>query len=185
VNDVVLIHSTGQGAAGWGRVARALTERGLTAHAVELPNDPELVAADYADVVGQQVGTIPAPIALAHSGSGPLLPAAARALGARHQVWLAAWVPHREASFLEEVEAHAEEAFNPDWVGKDPLEDDAVAAHFVYHDCDQRTLEWALSTRRRFVPVGAYRERVALASEIPSAYIVAIEDRTIPPSGSG
>jgi hypothetical protein len=138
-----------------------------------------------ADVVGQQVGTIPAPIALAHSGSGPLLPAAARALGARHQVWLAAWVPHREASFLEEVEAHAEEAFNPDWVGKDPLEDDAVAAHFVYHDCDQRTLEWALSTRRRFVPVGAYRERVALASEIPSAYIVAIEDRTIPPSGSG
>lgn len=90
---------------------------------------PRAVAADYADVVGQQVATIPAPIALAHSGSGPLLPAAARALGARHQVWLAAWVPHREASFLEEVEAHAEEAFNPDWVGKDPLEDDAVAAH--------------------------------------------------------
>jgi hypothetical protein len=90
VRDVVLIHSTGQGAAGWERVVRALGERGQTAHAVELPSDPELLAADYAERIRRQVGAIAAPVVLAHSGAGPLLPAAARALTARHQVWLAA-----------------------------------------------------------------------------------------------
>jgi pimeloyl-ACP methyl ester carboxylesterase len=75
--DVVLIHSTGQGAAGWERVVPALGGRGLTAHAVELPSDPELLAADYAELIRRQVGAVAGPIVLAHSGAGPLLPATA------------------------------------------------------------------------------------------------------------
>jgi hypothetical protein len=67
VSDVVLIHSTGQGAAGWERVVHALTERGQTAHAVELPSDPDLLAADYAELIRRHVGAIAAPIVLAHS----------------------------------------------------------------------------------------------------------------------
>ena len=181
MSDIVLIHSTGQGAAGWERVEHALVERGLTAHAVELPNDANLLTSGFADLMRQSVGAIPAPVVLAHSGSGPLLPAAARALGARHQVWLAAWVPDPEMTFLEEVEASPETGFNPDWLDKDPLENDAIAAHFLYHDCDWATLEWALSTRRRFVPLAAWAERIALAPEIPSTYIVARDDRTIWP----
>lgn len=181
MTDIVLIHSTGQGAAGWERVVGALAERGLTAHAVELPNDAELLSSDYAALIRRDVGDIPAPVLLAHSGSGPLLPAAARALGARHQVWLAALVPDLELTFLEEVEEHAETTFNPDWLDKNPLENDAVAAHFLYHDCDWKTLEWGLSTRRPFVPLGVWAEHVALAPEIPSTYIVARDDRTIRP----
>lgn len=92
VTDFVLIHSTGQGAAGWERRVRALAEPRHTAHAVELPNDPGLLAADYAELIRRRVDGVTAPIALAHSGSRPLLPASARALEARHQVWLAAWV---------------------------------------------------------------------------------------------
>jgi pimeloyl-ACP methyl ester carboxylesterase len=181
MSDVVLIHSTGQGAAGWERVVHALTERGQTAHAVELPSDGDLLAADYAELIRRQVGAIDEPIVLAHSGAGPLLPAAARALRARHQVWLAAWVPDPEASFVEDVDRHARAAFNPDWIGKDPTEDDAVAAAFLYHDCDDATLEWALSTRRRFLPRAVYGERLSLAAEIPSTYVVAAHDRTIRP----
>jgi pimeloyl-ACP methyl ester carboxylesterase len=177
----VLIHSTGQGAAGWERVIRELAEHGHAAHAVELPDDPELTAAEYADLMSRQVGDITAPIVLAHSGSGPLLPAAARRLSARHQVWLAAWVPDEHATFAEEVGGHAEAAFNPAWVGKDPVEDDDVAATFVYHDCDLATLAWALSTRRAFVPRAVYHERIELARAIPSTYLVATEDRTIRP----
>jgi hypothetical protein len=113
MSDIVLIHSTGQGAAGWQRLVEALAHRGWTAHAVELPNAPDLLAADYARLMRRQVGRLAAPIVLAHSGSGPLLPAAARALDARRQVWLAAWVPDVEASFAEELDAHAPDAFNP------------------------------------------------------------------------
>jgi hypothetical protein len=45
---------------------------------------------------------------------------------------------------VEEFEAHAEVALNADWISKDPVEDDTVVATFVYHDCDEATLEWAL-----------------------------------------
>jgi len=133
-------------------LVRALAERGASARAVELPNDPELGSRDFAELIRQEVGAVASPILLAHSGSGPLLPAAASVLGARHQIWLAAWVPDPEASFVEDVDAHIEAAFNPDWIGKDPIEDDAVAREFLYHDCDEETLEWALSTRRLFRP---------------------------------
>ena len=77
-------------------------------------------------------------------------------------------------------ERHAQAAFNPDWIGKDPT-DDAVAAAFLYHDCDEATLEWALSTRRLFVPRGVYGERLSLSPQVPSTYIVAADDRTIRP----
>jgi hypothetical protein len=162
-------------------LADALAERGSTAHAVELANDPALHAADFADLVRRQVPSVDAPIVLAHSGSGPLLPAAARAVRASRQVWLAAWVPDPDVPFVDDVKANIGEAFDPGWIGVDPIEDDAVAETFLYHDCDAETLRWALSTRRAFVPRGAYEERVPLAAEIPSTYIVATEDRTIQP----
>jgi pimeloyl-ACP methyl ester carboxylesterase len=181
VSDVVLIHSTGQGAAGWRRVVHALAERGQAAHAVELPSDPGLLAADYAELIRRHVGALAAPIVLAHSGAGPLLPATARALEACHQVWLAAWVPDPEASFVQDTDLHRQAAFDPDWIGKDPTEDDAVAAAFLYHDCDDEMLEWALSTRRLFLPRGVYGERLPLAPGIPSTYVVAAHDRTIRP----
>ena len=127
---------------------RALGERGRTAHAVELTSDPGLLAADHAERIRRQVGAVAAPVVLAHSGSGPLLPAAARALRASHQIWLAAWVPDPEASFVEDTNRHLRAAFHPGWIGKDPTEDDAAAAAFLYHDADEATLEWALSTRR-------------------------------------
>ena len=181
MRDVVLIHSTGQGAAGWDLVVRELAERGLTSHAVELPDDDSLVADGFARLVRNQVGPLVSPVVLAHSGSGPLLPATARLLDASHQVWLAAWVPAAHASFAEDVRAHLDEAFGPGWVGQDPITDDAAAEHFLYHDCDEAGLRWALSTRRPFYPAAAYDERLAPAPEIPSTYIVATQDRAIRP----
>jgi hypothetical protein len=72
--------------------------------------------------IRRQLDAVAAPVILAQSGAGPLLPASARTLKASHQVWLAAWVPDPQASFVEEFEAHAEVAFNPDWIRKDPVE---------------------------------------------------------------
>ena len=78
------------------------------------------IAADYAALIRRQAGAVAAPVVLAHSGAGQLLPAAARALQARHQVWLAAWVPDPQASFVEDTNLDRQIAFDPDWIGQDP-----------------------------------------------------------------
>ena len=180
--DFVLIHSTGQSAAGWDRLIGELDARGARGHAVDLPNDrPELRAQDYANLLADRFSGLDRPVVLAHSGSGPLLPAAAATLGAQRQVWLAAWVPHSPVTVMDDMRMHKEEAFNLDWIGQDPTVDDAVAIHFVYHDCDSETQAWALTTRRPFFPEAVYDEAIALEPSIPSTYIVALEDRTIRP----
>jgi hypothetical protein len=182
VSDFVLIHSTGQSPAGWQRLVSALEARGRSAVAVDLPTDePDLEADDYAEIMRRQVGDGGRPTVVAHSGSGVLLPAAARLLDARRQVWPAAWVPDPGAGFSEEVARHADEAFDPGWIGKDPTADAAVAEHFLYHDCDPASLAWALTTRRLFLPLAVFEARIPRADEIPSAYIVATYDRTIRP----
>ena len=182
MDDFVLIHSTGQSAAGWDRLADALEARGSRAHAIDLPNDqPNLRARDYAEIVVNAFPNLRRPIVVAHSGSGPLLPSIADALHARRQVWLAAWVPDPDASFREDVQANLVDAFNAGWVGKDPVGDADVAIEFLYHDCGKDTIAWALATRRDFYPSAAYDERVALNRRRPSSYILATEDRTILP----
>lgn len=182
MTDFVLLHSTGQSAAGWDRLVDELERRGAAGHAIDLPNDqPRLRADDYAHLVARRFGGLPRPVVVAHSGSGPLLPAVAAALDASRQVWLAAWVPDPAASFNADVRARADEAFNPDWIGKDPIADSDVAAHFLYHDCDDETLAWALTTRRGFYPSAVYDETLTLHEAAPSSYILATEDRTIRP----
>ena len=182
MTDFVLIHSTGQSATGWERLIGELEARGARGHAVDLPNDrPELLAQDYASFLVDHYGDLDKPIVLAHSGAGPLLPAAATALRARRQVWLAAWVPHPSLSFIDDVRTYREEAFDPDWIGRDPTVDDEAAIHFVYHDCDAETRAWALTTRRPFFPEAVYNEPISLDPGIPSTYILALEDRTIRP----
>ena len=182
MSDFILIHSTGEAPACWQRPSTTLELHGHRTHPVDLPVDrPELLAGDYADIMRKQVGHIAEPIVLAHSGSGTLLPAAPKARKARQRVWLAAWVPNPHASFIEEVRANPTETFNPDWIGKDPTKDSSVAINFLYHDCDQATIDWALTTRRLFMPLAVYNQRIALDDDIPSSYIVASIDRTIRP----
>ena len=183
MTDFVLIHSTGQSAAGWDRLVHELERRGSEGYAIDLPNDrPQLRTDDYARFVTERFSVLRRPVVVAHSGSGPLLPAIAAALQASRQVWLAAWVPDPAASFHADVRATVGDAFNPDWIGKDPIADSDVAAHFLYHDCDEEALAWALTTRREFYPSAVYDEHVTLYDGAPSSYIAAADDRTIRPS---
>jgi len=73
-----------------------------------------------------------------------VLPAAARALGAAHQVWLAATIPDGRHALLEEMRADPGAIFNPEWIGQDPTADPVLAAYFLFHDTDLATLRWAL-----------------------------------------
>jgi pimeloyl-ACP methyl ester carboxylesterase len=111
---------------------QALTRREQTAHVVELPSDPDLLAADDAGLIRRHVGAVAAPPSIP-TGSGRTDRGRRRRRG----------VP--------------------------------------VHDGDEATLEWALSTRRLFLPLGVYGQRLSLAPEIPSTYIVAAHDRAIRP----
>ncbi|TDD65235.1 alpha/beta hydrolase, partial [Actinomadura darangshiensis] len=159
-----------------------LRGRGHRALVVDLTGDGERDAAGYAEEVSAQLpGDVDAPVVVAHSGAGIILPAVARRLGARHQVWLAAFVPDGRRGLLAEVSAAPGEVFNLEWLGKDPTSDPVLATYFLFHDCDLETLQWALTTLRLFVPERPYQEPVGLAPEIPSTYVVCAADRTLRP----
>lgn len=185
VTDFVLIHGTTQSPTGWDRLVAALDARGHRCWTVDLASSDELSAEGYADEVRRQVpDTVTHPVVVAHWGSGLLLPAAARLLGAQRQVWLAAAIPDGQRSLLEEVSAAPTDVSNAEWLGKDPTKDPVLATYFLFHDCDLATLQWALSTLQLFRPARAYREPVDLAPEIPSTYVVCAQDRTVKPDWS-
>jgi hypothetical protein len=79
------------------------------------------------------------------------------------------------------VQANLVEAFNAARIGKDPVADADAVIEFLYHDCGEDAIAWALATRRDFYSSAAYDERVALNRRRPSSYILATEDRTILP----
>lgn len=182
VADFVLLHGTTQGPGGWDRLLAALASRGHRGVAVDLAGSDDRDPDEYVRAVaGQLPADLTAPIVVAHSGSGVLLPATATALGARRQVWLAAFVPDGRRSFREEVPPEPAAVFNPEWLGVDPTVDPVAATYFLFHDCDLPTLRWALTTLRLFTPTRLYQQPVALAGHIPSAYLLAARDRTLRP----
>jgi pimeloyl-ACP methyl ester carboxylesterase len=182
VADLVLVHGTTQGPRGWDRLAAALEARGHRSVAVDLIEDPEQGVEHYVAAAVRQVPPdVDAPVVVAHSGAGTLLPGIARALGARRQVWLAAYIPDGGRSMLDEVRTAPTEVFNPEWPGRDPTADPVLATYFLFHDCDLSTLRWALTTVRRFSPPRLTQEVVPLVTAIPSTYVVAARDRALRP----
>jgi pimeloyl-ACP methyl ester carboxylesterase len=182
--NFVLIHGTTQSAAGWELVGKILGERGHSTHAVQLEESPASTTRDFAESIAAQVSDCDAhPIVVAHSGSGMLLPDAARRLGACHQVWLAAMIPSPFGkTLIDELRESAQDMFNPEWIGVDPTNDTAAAMYFLFHDCQWARARWALDTLRRFRDF--YDHPVSLAHEIPSTYVLCEDDRTLRPDWS-
>ncbi|MEO6571407.1 MAG: alpha/beta hydrolase [Ilumatobacteraceae bacterium] len=177
--DIVLVHGTTQAPIGWSRLVDALERFGHSCHVVDMCSVPsDLSASGFARAVAGQVNVL-RPIVVAHSGSGLLLGAITEVLDAHHQVFLAASVPDGRHSLMDEVRDHAAEMFNPAWLGKDPVGDLSVAREFLFHDCDEETTEWALTTLRLFHPSTVYEEVVPLDTKTPATVIVPSEDRTI------
>lgn len=87
---------------------------------------------------------------------------------------------------MEMVRREISSMFNPEWVGKDPTRDPAVAREFLFHDCSPEVQKWALGTLRLMVPKRVLNEPVPIKAwpKKPSDYIVCSEDRTIKPEWS-
>ncbi len=126
MSDIVLVHGTTQSAAGFAPLVDALAPAGLRTICLDVPSGAATSAAGYADLLARQVPDhVHQPIVVAHSAAGLLLPALARRLDARHQVWLAAAVADYAGrrSLLDELRADPTAMFRPEWIGVDPSSD--------------------------------------------------------------
>ena|SRR5689334_9132769 len=182
-----LIHSSGQGPHGWKLLADHLEKDG---HHVIIPafrvSETDKSAAWHAESLveelrhsGHQASEV---VCVAHSAGGMFLPLIAEMWRPRQMVFLAALIPRPGLSIIEQFRADPS-MFQPEWVGKDPMNDD-VAVEFLYHDCPRDRIDWVLSTRIDFYAKRAMEEPCPLATwpSIPTTYIVCADDRTISPA---
>lgn len=185
-----LVHSSVQGPSGWTLLAAALEERGHRAIMPDLGDvDPDSGALAYAEVIADTVekemaGDETRLWLLAHSASGLFLPWVPRLipeLPISGLVYLAAYVPLAGESLLSNLAADPG-MFDPAWVGKNPMVDE-VAREFLFHDCPESVLEWALTTRRLMIARRAMSEPLPtrVTTSPPVRYIACRHDRTLTP----
>jgi Alpha/beta hydrolase family len=147
---------------------------------------PGWAVTDYAREAAAQAGE-PAGrrVVVGHSGAGVLLPAIADATGASAVVWLAAYVPDLASghSMAEDIKAHRDAMFHPDWLGVDPTSDPQLALRLLFHDCDPPTQQWALGTLRLFSPGPAVYQHSPqpLPPAVERLFILPAGDRTLRP----
>jgi len=138
LRSFTLIHGSAQNAAGWTLLASCLDN----IRTPELPkNEPTWTLRDYASFVG------PCDVAVAASFSGSLLPL----IDCKVRVFLAALIPEPRRSVRDQLVADPT-MMPPDWIATGarwrdhPSEREALARQFLFHDCDEPTLQWALTT---------------------------------------
>lgn len=182
-----LMHSSGQGPAGWKLLVEELEQRGhrLLTPAFQLDRADEGLRFHADTIVDalQAAGHNPADVVcVAHSAAGIYLPLVVERWRPRRMVFLAAVVPRPGLSVREQFQADPT-MFNPAWAGQNPL-DEAVAREFVFHDCPPERLEWAMETRVLLYAQRAMQEPCPLMNwpHLPASYILCTEDRTITPA---
>ncbi|MQA95814.1 MAG: alpha/beta fold hydrolase [Streptosporangiales bacterium] len=188
VLDVVLIHGSAQSAEGFVLVNAALHDLGLTGLALDLPQREDLDSKGFVERAVDQVGAAGGadrPVVVAHSLGGVLAAQIAAELGARHIVWLAAYVPdfRGRTSAASDVDLNRQSIYVPEFLQltASPFEEPAVAEEFMFHDCDDAIRSWALTTLRPFQPAGVVQERPPLRPDIPSTYVLPTADRVFRP----
>jgi len=179
-----LVHGSTQNASGWELLVSELQKRGHRAICVNLPTDePEASATRYAQLIAEAFrNSTEVPIVVAHSVSGVFLPLLPTYCPVSRMAFLAAFVPEIGRSPVEQLQAHPE-MFWPNWLGKDPTKDDAVAIHYLFNDFDPKMTAWALATRSLMHARRVLTETCLLRSwpDVPASYILCREDRTLRP----
>lgn len=163
-----------------------LERLGHEAIRVDLPNDPAVSATRYVDLIAEAIpADLEDVVVVAHSASGLFLPLVPSRRPARRLVFLAAVLPQIGASLIDQIKADPS-MMNPEWLGKNPVDDDQIAHRFLFHDCSPETAAWALTTRRLTNSRQAIVETCPLEQwpAVPCTYILCTGDRTIQPDWS-
>jgi pimeloyl-ACP methyl ester carboxylesterase len=180
-----LVHGSTQDPSGWNLLVPELQRLGHETILVDLPIDqPDASATVYANRIADSIASDDA-IVVAHSASGLFLPLVPAKHPVARIVFLAAVIPQIGKSLIDQV--HSEpDMMNPDWRGKNPIEDDKAAMEFLFHDCEPRVASWAMTTRRLMMARQAMLEICPLNQWPPvqCSSIVCTADRTIQPAWS-
>lgn len=181
-----LVHGSTQDSSGWDLLVPELLRLGHEAVRMDLPNDPAASATRYADLIAEAMPADPEGVTvLAHSASGLFLPLVPSRRDLRRLVFLAAVLPQIGTSLIDQLKANPS-MLNPEWLGKNPVDDDPTALQFLFHDCSPETAAWALTTRRLTNARQAIVETCPLERwpAVPCTYILCTGDRTIQPDWS-
>jgi pimeloyl-ACP methyl ester carboxylesterase len=180
-----LVHGSTQNPSGWNLLVPELKKLGHKTILVDLPTDqPDASATVYANCIAGPIASDEA-IVVAHSASGLFLPLVPAKRPVARIVFLAAVIPQIGRSLIDQV--HSEpDMMNPDWRGKNPIENDNVAMEFLFHDCEPQVATWAMTTRRLTMARQAMLEICPLDQwpSVPCSSIVCTADRTIQPGWS-
>jgi pimeloyl-ACP methyl ester carboxylesterase len=180
-----LVHGSTQDPSGWNLLVPELKAFGLNTVLVDLPVDqPEASASLYADRIAESIDCDNA-IVVAHSASGLFLPLVPTKRRVARIVFSAAVIPQIGKSLIDQARSEPD-MMNPDWRGKNPIDDDRVAMEFLFHDCTPEVARWAMTTRRLMMARQAMVEIFPLEQwpSVPCSSIVCTADRTIQPEWS-
>ncbi len=188
MSDFIFVHGSGQNAASWSRVGDLLKRRGHSVAAPELPKQAsDWGLEDHAALIARSI-KVADPVVVAHSLSGVFLPWVSQIRKCRLLVFLAAVIPEPGKSVRDQF-ADDPSMFSPAWIEAgarwfDPSQRESLSREFLFHDCDEDTISWALPT------VVAIDSRPLVTQPAPpiqwptlaTASIVATEDRTLSPA---
>lgn len=187
MTEFILVHGSGQNSGSWARVSSILRARGHVVAAPDLPKQaPGWGLEDFAAEIAQSI-VGPQAVVVGHSLSGAFLPLVPQVRDCALLVFLAAVIPEPGKSVREQF-AEDREMFSPEWIAAgarwfDKAQEESLAREFLFHDCDEETLSWALGT----VEMLGTRELVTQPSpftkwpSVSAASIVATGDRTLSP----
>jgi pimeloyl-ACP methyl ester carboxylesterase len=178
-----LVHGVAQGPAGWDLLVAELETQGHHSVPVDLPVDrPALSATAYAQLIATSLDNTSQPIVVAHSVSGLFLPLVPGYAQVAKLVYLAAVIPLPGESFVSQYQKDPA-MYRPGFTGKDPTVDEALARHYMFHDCPPEVASWGLTTVRLMYAKQAIVEVCPLTKlpDVPCVYISCRQDRTINP----
>jgi pimeloyl-ACP methyl ester carboxylesterase len=145
---------------------------------------PDWRLGDYAVEIARSV-VGPHTVVVGHSFSGVFLPLVAHLRDCGLLVFLAAVIPEPGKSVRDQF-TEDPEMFSRDWIEAGPRWFDrslqaALAEEFLFHDCDEVTLPWALRTVELFDTRHLVTQPAPFTRwpSVPAASIVSTNDRTL------
>lgn len=184
----VLVHGSGQNASSWARVARALESKGHAVVAPDLPKRrPDWRLEEHAAHIGA-ARTAAGSVVVAHSLCGAFLPLIPQVEDCTLLVFLAAVIPEPGKSVRDQF-TEDPGMFSSAWIDAGPRWFDEsqqaeLARQFLFHDCDEETLPWALGTMETLDSRQLVTQKCPALQwpDVRAVSIVATRDRTLSPA---
>lgn len=186
MREVVLVHGAWHGGWCWDPLVTALSAKGISARAVDLPLT---TLADDAAVVRQAVASIAAAgdevVLVGHSYGGAVVSEAGTEPGVAHVVYVAAFVPDRGESVMGLAQAAPPGTLGAAMQFADDGSvsvDESLRVAVFYADCDPEAAAAAAGRLRpmQAAPFGAPIGDPAWR-HVPSTYVVCTRDEAVDP----